>query len=81
VSACSLREANFSGLLSRLAAFRSRHRGGQLRVPFAHLFGIVRGILLKGSGWAEIVPELWPIALFTLVAGAIALNRYRDTLD
>jgi ABC-2 type transport system permease protein len=41
----------------------------------------VRGILLKGSGWAEIAPELWPIALFTLVAGIVALHRYRDTLD
>jgi ABC-2 type transport system permease protein len=41
----------------------------------------VRGILLKGSGWSDIAPEIWPIAAFMLVAGAIALNRYRETLD
>jgi hypothetical protein len=26
-------------------------------------------------------PQAWPIALFALVAGAIALLRYRQTLD
>ena len=49
--------------------------------PLTHFLRIVRGILLKGNGWSEITPELWPIALFMVVAGAIALNRYRETLD
>jgi ABC-2 type transport system permease protein len=49
--------------------------------PLTHFLRIVRGVLLKGSGWSEIAPEIWPIALFMLVAGAIALNRYRETLD
>jgi hypothetical protein len=42
---------------------------------------IVRGMLLKGNGWREIAPELWPIALFTLCAVAIAVWFYRETLD
>ena len=33
---------------------------------------IVRGMLLKGNGWSEIWPDLWPIALFTLVIVAFA---------
>jgi len=50
-------------------------------LPLTHFLRIVRGILLKGNGFAEIVPELWPIGLFMLVAGTVALKRYRQTLD
>jgi ABC-2 type transport system permease protein len=49
--------------------------------PLTHFLRIVRGICLKGSGWSEIAPEIWPIVAFTVIAGAIALNRYRETLD
>ena len=42
---------------------------------------IARGILLKGNGLSEVAPELWPMALFALVMGAIAVRSYRDTLD
>jgi ABC-2 type transport system permease protein len=37
--------------------------------------------LLKGHAACEILPEMWPIALFTLVVGAIAIWSYRETLD
>jgi len=50
-------------------------------LPLTHFLRIVRGIMLKGNGVAEILPNLWPIAVFMLVAGAIALKRYRQTLD
>ncbi|MBI3716174.1 MAG: ABC transporter permease [Betaproteobacteria bacterium] len=50
-------------------------------LPLTHFLRIVRGVLLKGNGLAEIMPELWPIGLFMLVAGAVALKRYRQTLD
>lgn len=50
-------------------------------LPLTHFLRIVRGILLKGSTVRDIAPELWPIALFTLVAMTIALKRYRQTLD
>jgi ABC-2 type transport system permease protein len=49
--------------------------------PTTHALRVVRGILLKGNGAAEILPELWPIAVFTLVVGAIAIWSYRETLD
>jgi ABC-2 type transport system permease protein len=49
--------------------------------PLTHFLRIVRGILLKGNSVAEILPELWPIALFLLLAAAVALKRYRETLD
>jgi ABC-2 type transport system permease protein len=50
-------------------------------LPLTHFLRIVRGVLLKGNGWSDIAPELWPIALFMLVASTIALKRYRQTLD
>jgi ABC-2 type transport system permease protein len=50
-------------------------------LPLTHFLRIVRGILLKGNGLAEVAPHLWPIALFMLVAGTIALTRYRQTVD
>ena len=50
-------------------------------LPLTHFLRIVRGILLKGNGPAEILPEIWPIALFVSVAMAVAVKRYRQTLD
>ncbi|MBV9219152.1 MAG: ABC transporter permease [Methylobacteriaceae bacterium] len=50
-------------------------------LPLTHALRIVRGVLLKGNGLTEIVPELWPIALFALAAGFLAVRFYRETLD
>jgi ABC-2 type transport system permease protein len=49
--------------------------------PLTHVLRICRGILLKGNGLPEIMPDVWPIALFALVVGAIAVYSYRETLD
>jgi ABC-2 type transport system permease protein len=50
-------------------------------LPLTHFLRVVRGILLKGNGPADIAPHLWPIALFTAVVLAIGVKRYRKTLD
>jgi ABC-2 type transport system permease protein len=50
-------------------------------LPITHFLRIVRGILLKGNGLGEIYPEIWPIALFVLVAMVVGVKRYRQTLD
>ena len=50
-------------------------------LPLTHFLRIVRGILLKGNTADQIWPELWPMLLFLLVAGVVALKRYRQTLD
>ena len=50
-------------------------------LPATHFLRIVRGILLKDNGMPEIWPDLWPLFLFTLIAGSIALLRFRRTLD
>ncbi|MBI1207877.1 MAG: ABC transporter permease subunit [Azospirillum sp.] len=50
-------------------------------LPVTHFLRIVRGILLKGNGVHEVLPDLWPIALFLVLVTVIALKRYRQTLD
>jgi ABC-2 type transport system permease protein len=49
--------------------------------PLTHFLRIVRGILLKGNTLAEVLLELWPIALFAAVMLTIGIKRYRQTLD
>ena len=50
-------------------------------LPLTHFLRIVRGILLKGNGTSDIAPELWPLAAFLAVVAAVAMLRYRRTLD
>jgi ABC-2 type transport system permease protein len=50
-------------------------------LPLTHFLRIVRGIMLKGNGLAEIGFQLWPIALFFAAALTIGVMRYRRTLD
>jgi ABC-2 type transport system permease protein len=50
-------------------------------LPATHFLRVVRGILLKDNGFAEIWPDLWPLLAFAGVAGTVALARFRRTLD
>jgi ABC-2 type transport system permease protein len=50
-------------------------------LPLTHFLRIVRGILLKGNSIQQILPNLWPIAVFLIIALTIGLTRYRRTLD
>ena len=49
--------------------------------PTTHAMRVVRGMLLKGNGVPEIMPELWPMALFTVAVIGLAIWFYRETLD
>jgi ABC-2 type transport system permease protein len=50
-------------------------------LPLTHFLRIVRGILLKGNGFEDVVLQLWQIALFAAIALTIGVKRYRQTLD
>jgi ABC-2 type transport system permease protein len=50
-------------------------------LPITHFLRIVRGVLLKGNGFAEIASELWPIALFMAVVITAGVKVFRRTLD
>ena len=50
-------------------------------LPTTHFLRIVRGVLLKANTAGEIAGEIWPLLAFILVAGTVALLRFRRTLD
>jgi ABC-2 type transport system permease protein len=50
-------------------------------LPLTHFLRIVRAIMLKGSDATSVLPEVWPLLAFLILAGLIALKRYRLTLD
>lgn len=50
-------------------------------LPLTHFNRIVRGIMLKGNGISDVWPDIWPLLIFILVSGFVALRRYRQTLD
>ena len=50
-------------------------------LPLTHFLRVVRGIVLKGNGFWDIAPSLWPICLFLVVSVGIGLLRCRQTLD
>ena len=50
-------------------------------LPLTHFLRIVRGILLKGNGLVEVLPEVWPLLAFMLVVMALGLRAFRNTLD
>jgi ABC-2 type transport system permease protein len=56
-------------------------RGVGSFLPMTYFNRLVRGILLKGNGFADLWPNLWPLMVFTVVVMTIAVRSYRKTLD
>jgi ABC-2 type transport system permease protein len=50
-------------------------------LPLTHFVRTARGVLLKGQDAAGVAQEMWPVALFGLLAAALALTAYRRRLD
>jgi ABC-2 type transport system permease protein len=50
-------------------------------LPLTYFNRLIRGILLKGNGWSNSWPSVWPLIVFTLVVMTIAVKTYRRTLD
>jgi ABC-2 type transport system permease protein len=50
-------------------------------LPLTHFLRIVRGVMLKGNGFADAWPSLWPLLLFLLAMATLAMIRYQRTLD
>lgn len=50
-------------------------------LPLTYFNRLIRGIMLKGNGWADSWPNVWPLFIFTVVVMTIAVLTYRKTLD
>ena len=50
-------------------------------LPLTYFNRLVRGIMLKGNGWSNSWPSVWPLMIFTLVVMTVAVKTYRQTLD
>jgi ABC-2 type transport system permease protein len=50
-------------------------------IPATHFVRIVRKVMLKGAGMGDIVPDMTALGLIMVVITAIAMLRYRQTLD
>jgi ABC-2 type transport system permease protein len=50
-------------------------------VPATHFLKIVRKVMLKGGELGDITGELWALAAILVAISAIAMLRYRQTLD
>ncbi|NCC03309.1 MAG: ABC transporter permease [Proteobacteria bacterium] len=49
--------------------------------PITHALRIIRGIILKGSSLADIMPHLWPMAVILFIVSLLAMKRYKETID
>jgi ABC-2 type transport system permease protein len=50
-------------------------------LPTTYFLRLVRGIMLKGNGWSDLWPNIWPMLMFTTVVMTFAVFTYRKTLD
>jgi ABC-2 type transport system permease protein len=50
-------------------------------LPLTHMLRLTRGLLLKGNDALALMTHIWPLILFSLVVGAVAIRNYRETLD
>jgi ABC-2 type transport system permease protein len=48
--------------------------------PLSYFIKVVRMVLLKGSGFADILPEITAISIFAIVMNGLAIWRYRKTV-
>ena len=50
-------------------------------IPVTHFLRVVRGALLKDQGFADMGPSLLALGIFVCAVAALAMARYRTTLD
>ncbi|MCC6919254.1 MAG: ABC transporter permease [Alphaproteobacteria bacterium] len=70
-----------SGFMFPFAAMPWWAQGIGEALPLTHFLRIVRETILKGGGFAAIGDDLWPLLAILALLTAVALRRFRQTLD
>ena len=70
-----------SGFMFPFQGMPAWARGVGNLLPMSWFNRMVRGIMLKGVGWADLWPNAWPVLVFTGCTMTIAMLFYRRTLD
>jgi len=50
-------------------------------LPLTYFNRLIRGVVLKGNGFAELWPNMWPLMLISVVTMVLAVRFYKKTLD
>ncbi|MDR2664401.1 MAG: ABC transporter permease [Puniceicoccales bacterium] len=70
-----------SGFMSPFAGMPRWAQAIGETLPLTHFNRAMRGILLKGCGWADLWPSLWPMALFGSIVVGLSALFFRHTID
>lgn len=49
-------------------------------IPMTYFLKILRGVLLKGTGFAELWPQIWPLCLFACAMVGLSILKFRKKL-
>jgi ABC-2 type transport system permease protein len=72
--------ASLSGSLTPIEAMPKWIQPLTIVNPIRHFGVIARGVLVKGSGFDELWPNLLALVLFTLVLLSLSVARFRKQL-
>lgn len=50
-------------------------------IPLMHFVRIARAIMLKGSGFIDILSDFWPLILIATIITTLTIKTYKKTLD
>jgi ABC-2 type transport system permease protein len=49
-------------------------------IPLTYFLKILRGVLLKGVGFVDLWPQIWPLCLFAIATVSLSIRKFRKTL-